>query len=36
MVQTDSVEGIEKGERALDLMGLDHSFQNISHCEGLA
>lgn len=30
MVETDTVEGVEEGETALDFVGLDHALQHIS------
>lgn len=36
MVQTDAVEGVQESKTTLDLMGLDHTLENVTDGQGLA
>lgn len=35
MIKTDSVERVQESQLALDLVGLDHSFEDIANFQGL-
>jgi hypothetical protein len=36
VIETNAIEGVEEGERALDFMGFYHAFEDVFDSEGLA